>query len=298
MEFSDIHANVLNLVASAVQNGIISPDDLMEIASAGSSDPPTPIAKNARAVLEFALQNGLLESGDILDLVGNKNSQGSAPPSTRPRPLKERRPLPPDSKPGDWFCPECNNTNFARRKECNICKAPRPSPKLDLGLWPQRDVRDGWPPGDVRDGWRPGPAAYPPRRMLDRGIRPIRQTQESKPKPPETLPGDWLCAECGNTNFARRNVCNIATCKAPRPGPRSPPFDPFSWTRDRGSWVPPMNRFGSVKRRRGEFERPTGRRPRPPASNPGDWLCPECGNTNFARRTECNISTCKAPRPG
>jgi len=293
MEFSAIHANVLNLVASAVQNGIISPDDLMEIASSGSSNPPTPIAKNARAVLEFALRNGVLESGDILDLVGNKSRQGSATSSTRPRPLKERRPLPPDSLPGDWFCPECNNTNFARRRECNICKAPRPMhqvplPKLEPGFWPPGDVRQGWPP-----------AAFPPRRIMDRGIRPIRQTQESKPKPPEILPGDWLCEECGNTNFARRKVCNIATCKAPRPAPRSLPFDPFSWTRERGSWVPPMNRFGSGKRRR-EFERPTGRRlmPRPPASNPGDWLCPQCGNTNFARRTECNISTCRAPRPG
>merc|ERR1719221_121192 len=31
------------------------------------------------------------------------------------------------SRPGDWTCakPECGNTNFAWRKECNMCKAPR-----------------------------------------------------------------------------------------------------------------------------------------------------------------------------
>jgi len=28
------------------------------------------------------------------------------------------------------------------------------------------------------------------------------------------LPGDWMCASCGNNNFARRNVCN--RCRAPR----------------------------------------------------------------------------------
>lgn len=293
MEFSAIHANVVNLVMSAVQNGIISSGDLMDIATSEKPNPTTPIATNVKAVLGFALRNGLLDSTDLLDVVGNKRSRGSkgaVAPNVRIK--KESRPLPPDSKPGDWFCPECNNTNFARRKECNICKAPRPfrrqrpmpMPPLEPGFWPKRELRPAW---------SPGPAAFPPtrRRILDRSTR---QTQETKPKPPETLPGDWLCEECGNTNFARRNRCNIATCKAPKPVP----FDSFFRPREISNWGPPMNRFGPWKRRRGEFEQPPTRRPRPPEINPGDWLCKLCGNTNFARRTECNISTCRAPRPG
>ena len=28
--------------------------------------------------------------------------------------------------PGDWTCEECKNMNFAKRMECNRCKAPRP----------------------------------------------------------------------------------------------------------------------------------------------------------------------------
>ena len=28
--------------------------------------------------------------------------------------------------PGDWTCPDCSNMNFAKRMECNRCKAPRP----------------------------------------------------------------------------------------------------------------------------------------------------------------------------
>lgn len=288
MEFSAIHVNVLNLVMSAVQLGVISLDDLMEIVNSGETNPSTPIATNAKAVLGFALRNGLLKSSDLFDLVGKKetnNRKGAATPNERP--LKARRPLPPDRLPGDWFCPECNNTNFARRKECNICKAPRPPlamplPRLEKGFWPPRETRSSW---------GPGPGSFRPRRMLDRGII---QSQESRPRPPETLPGDWLCDRCGNTNFARRKQCNIPTCKAPKPQP----FNPFFWPRKTDEWALPMNRFGSGKRRRDDFERPPARRPRPPESNPGDWLCELCGNTNFARRTECNISTCRAPRPG
>jgi len=289
MEFSGIHVNVLNLVMSALQIGVISPDDLLEIANSGKSNSPTPIGPNAKAILDFALKNGLLESSDILDLVGKKeNNDRKGAASTNARPLKARRPLPPDSLPGDWFCPECNNTNFARRKECNICKAPRPPPlrplprleRVEEGFWPRRETRPSW---------GPGPAAFPPRRMMGRAIK-----QETRPRPPAVLPGDWVCEQCGNTNFARRKQCNIPTCKAPKPQP----FNPYFWTRERDEWAPPINRFGPGKRRRGDFEHPPARRPRPPDSNPGDWLCELCGNTNFARRTECNISTCRAPRPG
>lgn len=300
MEFSAIHDQVLDLVLAAMQNGIIFAEDLIDVAKSGTNGPVVPIRPNAMAVLDFALKNGVLDSSDFLKLVGKKGSSGAGggaggapcydfqkgicgrgdscrfahtggggggPPNVRPQ--QERRPLPPESVPGDWFCPECSNTNFARRKECNICKAPRPlSPR--------------------NQGFRHGPGGGPSGRMM--GGPP----QQSRPRPPESLPGDWICERCGNTNFARRKECNISSCKAPRP----PAFnDSFSFF-ERPDWSQSMNRFRPGKRRRNDFgDMPPARRPRPPESKSGDWVCECCGNTNFARRVECNISTCRAPRP-
>jgi len=31
--------------------------------------------------------------------------------------------------------------------------------------------------------------------------------------------------------------------------------------------------------------------------DPGDWVCPACGNTNYGLRTQCNMRKCAEPRP-
>jgi len=253
---------------------IVSSEDLLDIANMNSG-PPIPVRPNAMAVLDCALFNGVLDPSDLLYLVDGKDK--GRVPNVRPH----RWPSPPERAPGDWLCPECNNTNFARRRECNICKCPRQPPSDRGYCFPSRR----------RPIWAPDHGGYPRVRMG--GPSPL--LQETRPRPPVINPGDWLCEECGNTNFARRKECNIPSCKAPRPRTESiMPFMP----RNGLDWDKPMSFCGLGKRRRSDFgdNQPT-RHPKPPSSIPGDWICGDCGNTNFARRTECNISSCRAPKP-
>lgn len=34
-----------------------------------------------------------------------------------------------------------------------------------------------------------------------------------------------------------------------------------------------------------------------PRDNGDNWLCPECGNSNFPNRVVCNMKKCGAPKP-
>lgn len=70
--------------------------------------------------------------------------------------------------------------------------------------------------------------------------------------------GDWNCASCGNSNFARRNECY--RCKVSRPND--------------GGGGSGHGGFGAKE---------------------GDWDCSSCRVSNFARRTEC--FKCNTPRP-
>ena len=80
-------------------------------------------------------------------------------------------------------------------------------------------------------------------------------------------PGDWDCPQCGNMNFAKRQVCN-------GPGGCS------------------VERRPEFVRRGIETEEGGG----PKNRRPGDWDCYKCGNMNYARRTECNTEDCQVTR--
>ena len=78
----------------------------------------------------------------------------------------------------DWDCPECSNSNFSFRENCNKCDAPRPG----------------------------GGGQSKPR---NNGQRDRRNQQNN-------TYNDWDCPKCSNSNFSFRENCN--KCDAPRPG--------------------------------------------------------------------------------
>ncbi|MGB2052993.1 MAG: zinc finger protein, partial [Poseidonia sp.] len=85
---------------------------------------------------------------------------------------------------------------------------------------------------------------------------------------------DWDCPKCNNSNFARRTVCN--RCEEPRPGG--------------GGGGQRQSRNNDFQRR--DRNSGGGRE----TFNDNDWTCPECKNSNFSFRQQCN--RCEAPRPG
>ena len=121
----------------------------------------------------------------------------------------------------------------------------------------------------------------PPRREF-REERPSRDRERSYDRRGNNSRGrndrersDWICASCGNDNFAFRTECN--SCGKSKQGNVG----------ERG------NSFRNDRSGRGR----DNRRPRNQEQhNRNDWICPSCKNDNFSFRTECN--QCGKPRPG
>ena len=128
--------------------------------------------------------------------------------------------------------------------------------------YPSRDRRDG---GGRRD--------------FDRGSRDRRDGGKT------FTHNDWDCPKCNNSNFSFRKECN--RCGEPRPGGGGGNRDSGGRNFDRGSRD---RRDGGGRR---DFNRSSRGRDN---FQDGDWYCPKCNNSNFARRTECN--RCGEPRSG
>ncbi|MDP6870578.1 MAG: zinc finger protein [Candidatus Poseidoniaceae archaeon] len=73
---------------------------------------------------------------------------------------------------------------------------------------------------------------------------------------------DWTCGECGNSNYSFRSECNRCGKSKGRGN-----------TGQRKKWDNNERRFGERKET--------------PQKRPGDWDCPQCGKSNFAKRNDC-----------
>jgi len=152
----------------------------------------------------------------------------------RAPPVRPSSKLP--TRPGDWNCEECGYLNFARRTECNSnnCRAPRPvggggsSSRVD----PSSRGHGGWGKSRVeREGdWNCRRCAFSnfsrrteckecgePRDESTIGHTGAQRYNPYKQPNNRERPGDWVCQECNMNNFAFRDVCHRASCKAPRP---------------------------------------------------------------------------------
>ena len=97
----------------------------------------------------------------------------------------------PEPRPGDWDCPACAASNFARRRQCFKCGENAPP-----GVGGATSFR---PPRGAGLGVRTG------------GERGAGGWEDRGPPPPRE--GDWTCSGCGFSNFASRYTCR--ECGAP-----------------------------------------------------------------------------------
>jgi len=76
-----------------------------------------------------------------------------------------------EMKPGDWFCPGCNDLQFAKNKKCRKCSTPNPDPQGSLAA--------------------------------------AEASGNFKNNSAERKPGDWTCSNCGDHQFAKNMACRV-----------------------------------------------------------------------------------------
>eukprot|EP00040_Diaphanoeca_grandis_P027800 m.159061 g.159061 ORF g.159061 m.159061 type:complete len:245 (-) comp31118_c2_seq8:473-1207(-) len=160
--------------------------------------------------------NGSCRAGDTCSFAHHvrelKGGAAAAGAQTTPRQAG-----PPGNDPGDWTCP-CGNLNFARRFECNRCRAPKPQQHGAPPFQPQ-GYGGGMPPppGNYQGGYAMPPPpghAMPPQGGMGRGRGAGGRGRGSG------RPGDWDCPGCGNHNFSNRMNCNRCQTAKPYSGAR------------------------------------------------------------------------------
>lgn len=130
-------------------------------------------------------------------------------------------------------------------------------------------------------------------------------------QPPNARAGDWSCPKCGDFQFARNIACR--QCGAPNPRLTAVP-EGVENARP-GDWVCPscndlvFARNAACRKcgtswwswwaeaiGEGPGGKPSGNRvvaePRP-----GDWVCPACGDEQFARNAACRLCCAMKPPP-
>lgn len=179
----------------------------------------------------------------------------------------------PGSTGGDWYCPKCNNMNYARRTQCNRQGCDFEKKDLDdygsrMGMGPM----GGSMPASMGMGGGMGPMGMGPMGPGPMGGGGMMGGMQGGPmggmggkRQPEPRPGDWDCPRCYNLNFSSRNRCN-GTKNGEPCGLKKPDFV--------GYGVPLIKNKALYKE--------------------GDWDCWRCSNVNFKIREACH--KCHLPK--
>jgi len=209
-------------------------------------------------------------------------------------------------KEGDWNCAVCGDHQFARNSSCRKCGAPKGSSGPAGGCGAVAGVGLG---GCIGGGIAAGGGAGG-----------------------DMKPGDWICPGCGDMQFARNAMCR--RCSTPRPhalggnggaltaaagshgGGNMKPGDwicascqDHQYARNEscrrcGAAKPPSAAAAGGALASGAFGGGHGfGAPQPAAAfnvaamggKPGDWVCPACGDLQFARNASCR--RCGGPKP-
>jgi len=176
--------------------------------------------------------------------------------------------------PGDWTCPNCGDHVFARNSACRRCGTPKPVPNAVVGGAYARVFGGGCAGGGYGQGFLAEPQQLLPGGGGDADMRP----------------GDWFCPSCGDLQFARNSSCR--RCGAMRPAGGGAPM-PRSEQADFSSYQTAMQAYYGAP---AASTQALG-----PATNinqevrQGDWICPACGDHQFARNDSCR--RCSKPKP-
>lgn len=220
-------------------------------------------------------------------------------------------------RPGDWFCSSCGNHNFASRVTCRKCHTPKPNTGLPVhaggfGVQGGQNFEMYAPYGAGMGKYTNGPLYGQQAQVLDAYgfVQQGGGMMAANPAmPPNSRPGDWMCTNCGEHNFASRSSCRKCGTSKLVPGGGNFPARIGDWacpncgehnfaTRTKCrkcNTAKPAQAAGSGSRNGQAGQTPVPGLEHIPYARGGDWLCSACGAHNYASRGMC--FKCKAPKP-
>ncbi|KAL6074989.1 Asparagine-rich protein (ARP protein) [Balamuthia mandrillaris] len=171
-------------------------------------------------------------------------------------------------RPGDWYCPNCGDHQFASRNVCRKCSTPRSYDYIAMTSATTENV----PP--LLAG---GVGGVGSEAMTNDGLImvPPTITAGTGMGMMATRPGDWYCPNCADMNFASRQACRKCGTPSPLLGGGFGGGLPTAAAAAATTAIATGTGLTEIRA--------------------GDWLCPSCQDLNFASRAVCR--KCRTPNP-